>query len=202
MLFQNEFNCQQTGEFLAQSLVRGKVRLVLAPSGIVEHVTVTVIPVLLRLHDAPEVLQALIRDMASRQAGRGAAELGYEDLKPVFASLPLSQRIQVLDTSQSTTQRSITIMVDGANVLTLDNTVSWAEMAMAANWNGVYTKFDPKAWIPAVHEFAVWVVEVNGFDVDWTDSNLVGRLYRAGLSSAAIDLQEEEGAQVPASAPN
>lgn len=200
MLFQNEFNCQQTGEFLAQSLVRGKVRLVLGPSGVVEHVTVTVIPVLLRLHDAPEVLQALIRDMASRQAGRGAAKLGCEDLKPVFASLPLNQRIQVLDTSQSTTQRSITIMVDGANVLTLDNTVGWAEMA--ANWNGAYTKFDPKAWIPAVHELAVGAVEAHGFDIDWTDSNLVGRIYQAGLSSAAIDLHEEEGAaEAPASAP-
>jgi len=201
MLFQNEFNCQQTGEFLAQSLVRGKVRLVLAPSGVVEHVTVTVIPVLLRLHDAPEVLQALIRDMASRQAGRGAAELGYADLKPVFAALPLSQRIQVLDTSQSTTQRSISIMVDGANVLSLDNTVGWAEMA--ANWNGVYTKFEPKTWIPAVHELAVGAAEAHGFDFDWEDSTLVGLIYQAGLSSAANDLQEEEGAaEAPASAPN
>ena len=81
-----------------------------------------------------------------------------------------------------------------------DNTVGWAEMA--ANWNGAYTKFDPKAWIPAVHELAVGAVEAHGFDIDWTDSNLVGRIYQAGLSSAAIDLHEEEGAaEAPASAP-
>lgn len=193
MVYQKDFQGFQTGEFLAGSLAQahGPIRLDLSSSGHVDCVRAQVAPMCLRLHDAPEVLQSIIRakgQRAGRWPGYLTAELGVADLAPVFAQLPIGQRVQVLDTSQSTSQRTVSILVDGSRVLTLDNTIGWGEYPKRAGWDQSFAKLDPRTWLPAVHEMAVEEVQARGFSINWEESSLIARIYSAGqVSTAAVD---------------
>lgn len=193
MVYQKDFHGYQTGEFLAGALahVHGPIRLDLTSSGSVDCVRAEVAPMCLRLHEAPEVLQSIIQakgQRAGRWPGYLSAELGVADLAPVFAQLPIGQRVQVLDTSQSTSQRTISILVDGSRVLTLDNTVGWGEYPKRAGWDQSFARLDPRFWLPAVHEMAVEEVQARGFSIGWEESSLIARIYSAGqVSAAAVD---------------
>lgn len=197
MAYQYDFSQNQTGEFLARSMVRGgRTTFVLRSPLVVEHDPNTVLPMKFCLHDAPESLRMLIQKIGLQQGKKHgshwAAQLSPADLATFFAALPINQRIQVLDTSQSTSQRSVSIVVDGVKVLSLDNTIGWTQRQGAECWNGSFARFDPKKWMPVIHEMLVKEVESRGFGIDWNEPNLVKRIYVAGSDGNPIEVIESD----------